>query len=135
MPYGRPGAQEVTHIWGLAVPVISLLSQGRVFLAYMELLCVPHSHPLVVVVVLNLFIWLCQVLVEARQHAGSFIAAHGLFVVARRLLSNCGARAPESTGSVVAVHGLSCPAACGILVPQPRIEPASPAMEVRYFFF
>ena len=25
--------------------------------------------------------------------------------------------------------GLSCPAACGILVPPPRIEPTSPALE------
>ena len=31
--------------------------------------------------------------------------------------------------SVVAVHRLSCPAACGILVPRPGIEPASPAQE------
>ena len=27
------------------------------------------------------------------------------------------------------VRGLSCPSAYGILVPQPRIEPASPALE------
>ena len=27
------------------------------------------------------------------------------------------------------VRGLSCPSACGILVPQPRIEPAAPALE------
>ena len=32
----------------------------------------------------------------------------------------------RSTGSVVAEHGLSCPAACGILVPRPGIEPVSP---------
>ena len=31
--------------------------------------------------------------------------------------------------SRVVVCGLSCPAACGILVPQPEIEPASPASE------
>ena len=36
-------------------------------------------------------------------------------------------------GSVVAANGLSCPAACGILVPQPGIEPASPALEGRLF--
>ena len=35
----------------------------------------------------------------------------------------------ECTGSVVAMHGLSCPMACGILVPQPEIEPISPALE------
>ena len=29
---------------------------------------------------------------------------------------------------LVAARGLSCPAACGILVPRPGIEPASPAL-------
>ena len=41
-------------------------------------------------------------------HTGSFVVARGSPVVAR---------------------GLSCPAACGILVPQPGIEPTSPALE------
>ena len=36
-------------------------------------------------------------------------------------------------GSVVRVHGLSFHEACGILVPQPGIEPASPALEGRFF--
>ena len=43
------------------------------------------------------------------------------------------------TGSAVAVlgfplvlHGLSCPAACGILVPRPWIEPTSPALEAGF---
>ena len=31
--------------------------------------------------------------------------------------------------SVVTACGLSCPVACGILVPRPGIEPASPALE------
>ena len=43
-----------------------------------------------------LFVWLCQVLVEAC----------GLFVAARRLLSICGLQALERAGSVVAAHGL-----------------------------
>ena len=30
-------------------------------------------------------------------------------------------------------HGLSCPVACGILVPPPGIEPASPALEGGFF--
>ena len=30
-------------------------------------------------------------------------------------------------------RGHSCPTACGILVPRPRIEPASPALEGRFF--
>ena len=37
---------------------------------------------------------------------GSFVEAHGL--------SSCGSRVPESIGSVVVAHGLSCPEACGI---------------------
>ena len=44
------------------------------------------------------------------QHADSVAAV-------RRLLSSCGVRSPERVGSVVVAHELSCPAACGILVP------------------
>ena len=40
--------------------------------------------------------------------------------------------APEHVGSVAAVCGLSCPVACGILVPQPGIEPGSPALQGRF---
>ena len=53
----------------------------------------------------------------------------GLFVAACGLLSSCGTWAPEHVGSVVVVCGLSCPAACGILVPRPGIEPTSSALE------
>ena len=35
-------------------------------------------------------------------------------------------------GSVVVVGGLSCPLACGILVPWPGIKPVSPALEGRF---
>ena len=72
----------------------------------------------------------------------SLVAAHGLLsscgaqaperagsVVAARGLSSCGTWTPEHAGSVVAVHRLSCPTACGILVPRPGIEPESPALE------
>ena len=63
-------------------------------------------------------------------------------------LSSCGARAPERVGSVVCgmwalslrcagsvvvAHRLSCPTACGILVPQPGIEPVSSALEGGFF--
>ena len=37
------------------------------------------------------------------------------------------------TSSVVVAHGLSCHVACGILVPRPGIEPASPALEGGFF--
>ena len=39
----------------------------------------------------------------------------------------------ECAGSVLVAH-VSCPMACGILVPQPAIELASPAMEHGFFF-
>ena len=54
---------------------------------------------------------------------------HGLFVAARGLLSSCGTQALERVGSGAAAHGLSCPVACGILVPRPGIEPLSPSLE------
>ena len=58
-----------------------------------------------------------------------YLAVSGLSCGTRDLslwgagFSSCGTRAPEHTGSVVAVRQLSCPAACGILVPRPGIEP------------
>ena len=71
--------------------------------------------------------WLCQVVVAAcrifRCGAQGIVAVHGL-------LSSCSVRTPEHVDYVVAAHGLSscgaraylapglsCPAACGILVP------------------
>ena len=61
----------------------------------------------------------------------------------------CGVQAPGCVGSVVCgtwalsltcassvvvLHRLSCPAACGIiLVPRPGIEPTSPALEGGFF--
>ena len=53
-------------------------------------------------------------------------------VVAACGLSSCDAWAPERTDSVVAVRGLSCPTACGILVPQPGTEPVFLALEGRF---
>ena len=34
--------------------------------------------------------------------------------------------------SVLAVSGLRCPVACGVLVPRPGIEPVPPALEGRF---
>ena len=48
-------------------------------------------------------------------HAESSIAACGL-------LSNCVARASEHASSVVVANGLSCPVACGLLIPRPGME-------------
>lgn len=60
-----------------------------------------------------LFVWLHQVLV----------AAIGIFCYSTWILSHSG------MGSVVMAGGPSCPAACGILAPQPRIEPVSSALQ------
>ena len=57
-----------------------------------------------------------------------FVAVHGLFIAVHGLLSSCGTWAPECAGSVVAERRLSCPMACGILVPRPGIEPESVAL-------
>ena len=64
-------------------------------------------------------------------HWGTHALWHGT-----QLVSSCGSWAPElrlsSCGvadSLVLGLRLSCPEACGILVPQPRIKPASPALE------
>ena len=48
-----------------------------------------------------------------------FFCLHWVFIVKRRL-------------SLVSVCQGSCPMACGILVPQPGIEPVSPALEGRF---
>ena len=58
--------------------------------------------------------------VRAPEHVGSVVC--GMWVLYLRHMS-----------SVVVAHGLSCPATCGILVPRPGIEPASPAWEDRFF--
>ena len=50
----------------------------------------------------------------------SFFGLHGDLVVSHGHLS------------LVAVHGLSYPLACGIFVPWPGIEPASPPLEGRF---
>ena len=42
-------------------------------------------------------------------------------------------RAPECMGSVVAMCRLSCSVAYRILIPQPGMEPASPAIQGRFF--
>ena len=41
------------------------------------------------------------------------VAARGLSVMAHRLLSSCGARAPEHVGSVAVARGLSYPRPVG----------------------
>ena len=76
-----------------------------------------------------IYLWLHQVLVVA---CGAFLAACGILSCVALRLPVCGTWAPECLGPVVAVCRLSCPVACGILVPQPGIEPMSLASEDRF---
>ena len=77
-----------------------------------------------------------------------FIWLRWVLAAARGLLSSCGVQAPGCVGSVVCgtqalqlrrsssvvvACRLSCPAASGILVPQPGIKPTSSALEGRFF--
>ena len=57
---------------------------------------------------------------DLRCHAASFLVGHRPLAAEHRL---------SSTNSVVVEHGLSCPSACGILLPQPGIECAFPALQ------
>ena len=54
------------------------------------------------------------------SHGGFLFYLFNLFWAALGL--SCGMCVPELTGSVGAVHGLSCPMACGIFLPQPGTE-------------
>ena len=63
----------------------------------------------------------------------SLVVACGL--QSMRALQFCGtwALSLRRESSVVVARGPSCPAACGILVPRPGIEPAPPALEGGFF--
>ena len=52
----------------------------------------------------------------------SLVMVHGI-------LSSCGVWAPEHADSVIAELGLSCPRACGVLLPWPEIKLMSLALE------
>ena len=53
------------------------------------------------------------------------------FVMVRRLLQ-LRREGSRVCGPVVAAHGLSCPSACGVLVPLPGIQPSPTALEGRF---
>ena len=59
------------------------------------------------------------------------VSAFGIFCCSTQVSSlfSVGALTPEYMGPVVVTHRLSCPIARGLLVPQPGIEPTSPALE------
>ena len=107
--------------------------------------------------IIYLFIWLRRVLVAACGvfHCGAdsllWRTGCSLVVVCRFFLSlvvACGFSllwlwctgsrghglcSLRHTGSLGEVRGLTCPTTCGILVPRPGIEPASPALEGGFF--
>ena len=110
---------------------------------------------------LFIFFWLCWVLAAAhgifveacgifRCSTGSSLwgTAFSLVVACGFSLSSCGTQAPGRVVSVVCstqalwlrrassaivACRLCCPAACGISVPWPGIEPVSPALEGGFF--
>ena len=76
-----------------------------------------------------LFVWLHQV----------SVAVHWIFVTSRGSFSwwhtnflGRGGQAPDCTGSVLVAQGLSCPVACGILVPWSGIEHTSSTSQGRF---
>ena len=85
-----------------------------------------------------IYFWLLRVLAAAW---GIFVEACGthrcgaraLCCGVRASLPSCGVQASGHASSVVVACGLSCPAAFGILVPWPGIEPASPALQGGFF--
>ena len=69
-----------------------------------------------------LFVYLAALSLSSAQGSslwcvGIFVAAHGFFS------SHCRPRAPGHVGLPFVTHRLSCSVACGILFPQPGIEP------------
>ena len=82
--------------------------------AFREAMCVCVC---VCVCVMGLFIYLA-----------ALGLSRGMRILHCSTFSSCGTQAD----SVVALLGLSCSAACGILVPQPRIKPTFPALQCRF---
>ena len=73
------------------------------------------------------------------MHRLSLVAVNGdysLVAVCRLLIAETSLVAEHGLqhvwASVVVVQGLSCPEACGILVPRPGIEPLPPALASRF---
>ena len=88
----------------------------------------PQNFFFSIYLLMYLFIRLCGLLAMARgsslHDAGSFLS---LLLLLWSMDSSCSVQALEHAGSVVVGCGLSCSAACGILVPQPGTEPTFPA--------
>ena len=57
----------------------------------------------------------------------SLVGADGSYSLAPSLVAEHGLKSTRA--SVVVALRLSCSAACGILVPRPRLEPTSPALQ------
>ena len=85
-----------------------------------SLVALSGGYPLVVVI---------RLLIAVASPVAEHIQLLRTSVIVAFWLFSCGTKAPECTGSVALVHGLSCSVACGILVPQSRIEPAFPELQ------
>ena len=80
----------------------------------------------------KIYLWLCWVFTVAHRlplaaasRASSLVMLCGLLTA---VASCCGAQALGYVGSAAVVQRLTCPGACGILVPRPGTEPMSPAL-------
>ena len=83
------------------------------------------------------FLWLFVLVLFLKKYLFVYLVASGLHCVVWVLSLRCMdslvvAHVHQSWGSVVRAHGLSCSAACGILVPRPGIKPTSPALQGRF---
>ena len=91
--------------------------------------CLHHCLSVCIV----LFIYLCLCWVFVADHGLSLVAVLGLLIAVSSLVAGTGLQTSglqqlRHWGSVVLVQGLSCPAACGILVPRSGMEPVSLAL-------
>ena len=73
----------------------------------------------------GLFIAVCSLSVIDASGGYSFLWCTGFSLRWFRVLRSTGSRCMDS---VVVVHRLSCPLACGVLDPGPGIEPVSSAL-------
>ena len=92
---------------------------------------------MICLLILSIYVFLA--VLGLRCYAGSLAAdsrgcslrvARGLLTAVASLVSEHGL---SSTGSGVVAHGLSCSAACGILLDQGSNLPVSPALAGRFF--
>ena len=74
-------------------------------------------------IVLFYFLFLCILFLVLLGLSGWAFSSYNAQASHRGGFSCLGTQAPRHVGSVVVVLGLSCPKACGILIPDPGLNP------------